>query len=132
MMAMLKDYPFKIPNIKNGFIITDVTGYIDIFYEDKKPKLKVYSVDSIPYDFNFNQELPEIIGEYFDMNTLNIIGYEQGDCTCKSPNLDWRNFIRVQKFNETRHPKTRVLCVKVLAWTKNNYNTPVLLTCKYK
>ena len=90
------------------------------------------SVSGIEYDHNSNQDLPEIIGEWFDMNALEIVGYKAGDCTCKTPQLEWRNLSRVQWFNETRHPKTKVRVVTVLAWTKNNYKASVNLVCKYK
>ena len=50
-------------------------------YEFMKPIIKTLSVTGIEYDHNANQELPEIIGEWFDLNNTEIIGYKAGDCT---------------------------------------------------
>lgn len=97
-----------------------------------KPRSKTHSVSGKIFDHNANHGLPEIIGEWFDLSKIYIEGYKAGDCTVKSPKLEWRHFTRVQKFNETQHPKTKVRVVTVLAWTKNNYIAPVLLICKYK
>lgn len=91
---------------------------------------KTLSVDGLPFDHNAGQKDPEIIGEWFDLDKLYIEGYKAGDCTCKTPKLEWRHFTFVQRFNETRHPKTKISCVTVLAWTKTK--APTLLICKYK
>lgn len=107
-------------------------GGVDHIDLTPKPNVKTHSVDGILFDHNHSQEMPEIIGEWFDLDALNIEGYRLGDHTCKSPKLKWTHFLRVQKFNETRHPKTRVPCVNVLAWAKKGHDSPVLLICKYK
>lgn len=93
---------------------------------------KTLSVSGIEYDHNLNQELPEIIGEWFDLNALEIVGYKAGDCTCKTPKLEWRHFIRLHLFNTTKHPKTKEEITTVCAWTENSYKAPVLLICKIK
>lgn len=102
-------------------------------YEFMKPKSKTYSVTGIEYNFNKGkQPLPEVIGEQFDLNQFEIIGYMQGECVSVSPKLTWFHFLRVQKVNTTKHPITKRKRTTVLAWTENNYNAPVLLICKTK
>ncbi len=138
-MGVLSSYPEVIPSqgtIMNmgGFDYIFIGNeWIRRYYEGSfLPPSKTLSVSGIEYNHNANQPLPEIIGEWFDLNELDIEGYKQGDCTCKSPKLTWYHFKRVQKFNDTRHPKTKVRVVTVLAWTEKEYDAPVLLICKIK
>lgn len=95
-------------------------------------KFEKHSVDGIPFNHNHSQSLPEVVGEDFNLGSLEIIGYMQGECISVEPKLTWLHFIRVQKFNETKHPITKKKRTMVLAWTKNNYKAPVLLICKQK
>lgn len=99
-----------------------------------RPKLfKTYSVTGFEHDFNKGkQQLPEIIGEWFDLNNTEIIGYMQGECISVEPKLTWFHFLRVQKVNTTKHPITKRKRTTVLAWTENNYKAPALLICKTK